>query len=109
MSIFERERAVIARAAFEITWAEFQRFEQLTPDEKASGPRKLREYIEILVATGEQNPEKIARCALGLVREYEQIARSRGRLAFQASKLERPKGADNMRHETFLAACRRQS
>jgi hypothetical protein len=80
MSVFESETAVIARAAYELGWPRLKLVENLTSDEKASAPRKLKQYIEILVACGEQNPKKIARCALGLIREYEQIARSKARV-----------------------------
>jgi hypothetical protein len=79
MSVYESENVIIARAAYELGSRQLQLIEPLTPSEKASCPQKLKQYIEILVACGEQNPEKIAHCAIGLVREYEQIARSRAR------------------------------
>jgi hypothetical protein len=75
------ESDIITRAAYAIAWAGISKFKHLTPDERMSGPGKLKEYVEILVATGEENPEKIACCALGLIREYEQIARSKARFA----------------------------
>jgi hypothetical protein len=81
MSVYETESAIIARAAYELGSRQLQLIEHLTPSEKASCRQKLKQYIAILVASGEQNPEKIAHCALGLVREYEQIARSQARVA----------------------------
>ena len=48
----------------------------LTAEEKASAPVKLREYIGALVSSGERDPEKIARSAVCLLREFEQVARS---------------------------------
>jgi hypothetical protein len=50
----------------------------LTLDERAA---QAKDYIEILVATGEENPDKNACYALGLIREYDQIARSKARVA----------------------------
>ena len=71
----------IARAAYREAWHAFNNLSNLTPDEKAGGPAKLRATIQKLVATGERDPEKIAAAALGLMREHEQIARSRARVA----------------------------
>ncbi len=47
----------------------------LTPDEKAAGPDKLREYIRVASTAGEQGALKIANSATGRMREYEQILR----------------------------------
>jgi hypothetical protein len=81
MSVTEEDVGEIRCAAYDLAWNKFAMFISLTLDEKASGPGKLREYINILVATGERNPQKIANSALGLVRKYEQIARSQARVA----------------------------
>jgi hypothetical protein len=81
MSVLESVTKDVARAAYAKAWYEFNRFLNLSPDEKASGPLKLRDYIETLVAAGERDPEKIAASALGLIRECEQIARSKARIA----------------------------
>lgn len=48
----------------------------LTAEEKAAAPTKLKEYIDALVSSGERDPDKIARSAVCLVREFEQTARS---------------------------------
>ena len=66
--------------AYAIAWHEFANLKGLTPDEKMSGPNKLRLYIQILAEAGEREPEKIAKLALGMMREYEQIVRSKARV-----------------------------
>jgi hypothetical protein len=53
----------------------------LSAEEMAAAPAKIREYIDALVSSGERDPEKIARTAVCLVREYEQISRSVARVA----------------------------
>lgn len=53
----------------------------LTPTEKASFPAKIREYVHVLVSSGERNPVKIARTAACLMREHEQVNRSEQRVA----------------------------
>jgi hypothetical protein len=70
----------ISRSAYEIAWEDFQALPALTPDEKASGPRRLRWYIQVMVEVGERDPSKIARAAMGMLREYEQILRSQARV-----------------------------
>jgi hypothetical protein len=47
---------------------------------KASGPEKLRSYINVLIDVGERDPFKIAKAALGMMREYEQILHSKARV-----------------------------
>jgi hypothetical protein len=69
------------RQAYEIAWREFSALCNLmTPDEKRAGPNRLRWYIEIMVDTGERDPSKIAKACIGMLREYEQISRSKARL-----------------------------
>ena len=70
----------LLRAAYAIAWQEFTNSKALTPDERMSGPNKLRWYIQVLAEAGERDPEKIAILALGMIREYEQIVRSKGRV-----------------------------
>ena len=70
----------IQRRAYELAWHDFQVIPQLTPDEKASGPEKLRSYINVLIDVGERDPFKIAKAALGVMREYEQILHSKARV-----------------------------
>lgn len=70
----------LEREAYAIAWEEFNRIETMTPDEILYGPQRLRWYIQILCEVGERDPDKIARAALGMVREYEQILRSRARV-----------------------------
>lgn len=48
----------------------------LTPTEQASAPSKIREYVHVLVSSGERDPVKIARTAACLMREHEQVNRS---------------------------------
>jgi hypothetical protein len=77
----ERVNGIIKQSAYRIAWEEFTRLPSLTPDEKEFGPNKLRRYIQVLVEVGERDPSKIARSALAMVRQYEQIIRSRARVA----------------------------
>jgi len=72
--------AEISRTAYRIAWEDFCALPSLTPDEKASGPRQLRWYIHIMVEVGERDPSKIAKAAMGMLREYEQILRSQARV-----------------------------
>ena len=78
MSVQETGTADIKRAAYEIAWREFNRLPGLTPDRKNKRSDKLRWYIQVVVEIGEQDPSKIASLALGMIREYEQILRSKG-------------------------------
>jgi hypothetical protein len=68
------------RTAYAIAWQEFTNSKGLSPDERMSGPDKLRWYIQLLAEAGERDPEKIAKLALGMIREYEQIVRSKARV-----------------------------
>ena len=71
----------IHRRAYEIAWHEFSALSNfMTPDEKRAGPGRLRWYIEVVIETGECDPVKIATASIGMLREYEQIARSKARL-----------------------------
>jgi len=78
----------VVRAAYRVAWHAFNMYSNLTPDEKASGPAKLRAHIQKLVTAGAHDPETIAAAALGLMREHEQIARSRARVAIPATQSE---------------------
>ena len=66
--------------SYELAWHDFRVVPHLTPDEKASGPEKLRSYIKVLIDVGERDPIRIAKAALALTREYEQTLHSRARL-----------------------------
>jgi hypothetical protein len=46
----------IERRAYEVVWYEFSALRGLTPDEKASGPNKLRSFIHVLAEIGEREP-----------------------------------------------------
>jgi hypothetical protein len=81
MSVQEAGTTDIKRAAYEIAWQEFSRQQGLTPDEKMSGPDRLRWYIGVVVEIGEQDPTRVAELSLGMIREYEQILRSKARVA----------------------------
>jgi hypothetical protein len=72
--------ADIRRSAYEIAWEDFCAIPDMTPDEKMSGPGRLRWYIQIMVEVGERDPAKIAKAAMGMLREYEQILRSQARV-----------------------------
>jgi hypothetical protein len=72
--------ADITRSAYDIAWRDFSALPNLTPDEKASGPRRLYWYIRLMVEVGERDPAKIAKAAMGMLREYEQILRSQARV-----------------------------
>src|SRR4029077_4801385 len=69
----------ISRSAYEIAWEEFRSAPAMTPDEKVSGPDRLRWYIQVMVEVGERDPPKIARAAIGMLREYDQILRCQPR------------------------------
>ncbi len=72
--------AEIKRIAYDKAWHEFNVLPGLTPDEKLSGPNKLRWYIQVMADVGECDPDKIAKATLGMMREYEQIVRSKARV-----------------------------
>jgi hypothetical protein len=72
----------VATTAFMLASA-LRSSDRLSSAERADGPRKLRQYIDVLVESGERDIDKIALCALGLLREYEQIQRSRATLMSQ--------------------------
>jgi hypothetical protein len=90
MSVLEDNAVDVSRAAYEISWAAFQGFRHLTPDEKARGSERLRDYISTLVIAGERDAEKIARSALGLIRQYEQILQSQVRVDAGTTRLGYP-------------------
>jgi hypothetical protein len=53
MTAMEIGTADLHRRAYEIAWHEFSSLCNLmTPDEKRSGPNRLRWYIEVVVETG---------------------------------------------------------
>lgn len=80
MSVKNAGAAEIIRAAYEVAWREFNAQADLTPDELMTGPTKLRRYIAVVIEGGERDPRKIAQSALGMIRDYEQIARSTARV-----------------------------
>lgn len=65
----------VAETAFMLASA-LRSSERLSSGERADAPSKLRQYIDVLVESGERDIDKIALSALGLLREYEQIKRS---------------------------------
>ena len=77
--------ADIKRSAYEIAWREFCSLPGLTPDEKVGGPNMLHWYIQVMTEVGERDPSKIAKAAIGMMREYEQILRSKARLTCAAA------------------------
>lgn len=72
--------ADIVRLSYEIAWREYCALPGLTPDENHFGPAKLRSYIQVVAEVGERDPSKIAKSALGLMRQDEQIMRSKVRV-----------------------------
>ena len=80
MSMQDIGIAEIKRIAYDKAWHEFNVLPGLTPDEKLSGPNKLRWYIQVMADVGECDPVKIAKATLGMMREYEQIVRSKARV-----------------------------
>lgn len=69
----------IVRAAFWLAWKELQLISQ-TADERRSSAQSLQRYIRVLVDAGEHDTGEIVVKALGLLRQSEQIARSRARV-----------------------------
>ena len=78
----------LLRSSYEIAWQEYHGLPGPTPDEIMFGPDRLRSYIKAIANSGETDPVKIAKSALGMLREYEQIARSKMRLALRQQKSE---------------------
>ena len=66
--------------AYAIACKEFSRAHGLTPDEKRIGPDRLRWYIQVLIEARHTDPSKIADLAQGMMRQYEQIVRSKARV-----------------------------
>jgi hypothetical protein len=63
--------------AYELAWLEFKSWRELTSNEKKEGPRNIRSYIEAIVSSGVREPKQVAAAALGMMRQYQQILRSR--------------------------------
>ena len=80
MSNIEAGTSELADKAYSIAWREFRKIKTSTPDEITFAPRRLRWYVQIMTVVGERDPKKIATAALGMLRQYEQISRSRARV-----------------------------
>ena len=81
MSRMETTSAELHQNAYKIAWGAFSVASNwMTPDERLFGPKRLHWYIDVLIETGERDPSKIAQTCIGMLREYEQIARSKTRL-----------------------------
>ena len=89
MSVQQTGTADVARAAYESAWQEFINLTALSADERTVGANRLRWYIRLMTEVGERDPSKIARSALGMTRQYEQITRSKARVALNISPAER--------------------
>ena len=74
------QTAEITQSAYELAWQEFINFAGLSVDERRTGTNQLRWYIRLMIAIGERDSSKIARSALGMTRQYEQITRSKSRV-----------------------------
>jgi hypothetical protein len=75
---------VLAKVAYAKAWTILSDFRGQTPDEKVGGPQKLRDYIQMMIQTGERDADAISALALGLMRQQEQICRSRAVLESRA-------------------------
>jgi len=75
-----QQTAEITHSAYEIAWQEFLDVVGLSADERRTGTNQLRSYIRLMIAVGERDPSKIAKLALGMTRQYEQITRSKSRV-----------------------------
>jgi hypothetical protein len=82
MTVMKNCAADFVRSSYEIAWQKYCSLPGLMPGEKMSGPNKLRWYIQVMAEVGERDPSKIAKSALGMIREYEQIRRSKARVAY---------------------------
>ena len=80
MSNMEASTSELADKAYSIAWREFRKIKTSTPDEITFAPRRLRWYVQVMTVVGERDPKKIATAALGMLRQYEQISRSRARV-----------------------------
>ena len=80
MTNLEASTSELADKAYSIAWREFRKIKTSTPDEITFAPRRLRWYVQIMTVVGERDPKKIATAALGMLRQYEQISRSRARV-----------------------------
>jgi hypothetical protein len=80
MTNIEASTSELADKAYSIAWREFRKIKTSTPDEITFAPRRLRWYVQIMTVVGERDPKKIATAALGMLRQYEQISRSRARV-----------------------------
>jgi hypothetical protein len=85
MSVVENDAEEIVRVAYRLAWQQFNLL-ILSPDEKLGGCAKLRDYIEMLAASGEQDPAKISASAVGLIREYHQIRRSQASIIVSSTE-----------------------
>ncbi len=77
MTIKETAASEVTQSAYDAAWNEHVSIPGLTPSEILNGRERLRCYI--LIDTGERAPTKIARSAVSMMREHEQIIRSMGR------------------------------
>jgi len=80
MTNIEAGTSELADKAYSIAWREFRKIKTSTPDEITFAPRRLRWYVQVMTVVGERDPKKIATAALGMLRQYEQISRSRARV-----------------------------
>jgi len=80
MTNIEAGTSELADKAYSIAWREFRKIGTSTPDEITFAPRRLRWYVQIMTVVGERDPKKIATAALGMLRQYEQISRSKARV-----------------------------
>jgi hypothetical protein len=63
----------LEKEAYAIAWPKLRQIETLAPDEIEFGSSRLRYYIKILAEVGEDDPNKIANAAMGMIRQFEQM------------------------------------
>jgi hypothetical protein len=71
----------IADAAYRKAYATyFLTTSDLSSEDVSQAPRRLREYVLTIVNGGENDPDVAAGGALGLLRQFNQILQSQGRV-----------------------------
>jgi hypothetical protein len=80
MTTVKNSDSTIAQAAYVIAWRTFNDSKDLTPDERTTGHTRIRNLIKEIVQAGGTDPTAVAEAALGLLRQNEQISRSKARV-----------------------------
>jgi hypothetical protein len=75
MSVPSNDLDRLAAVAYAMAWPEYS----WTRNFALARPEELRDYIRMMIQTGENDAEKITSLVLGMVRQQEQINRSKAR------------------------------